>query len=209
VGDATAQPADTRGFLYADDGIRLLRAWRNGDAAATPIRAPDSRFAENRMQNAQGKTVDLLYRLSTGHGGVMCEACHGSTHAIWPNAVPGANDNVAAIQIQGHAGTITECLACHERSPGLTLDGPHGMHPVGDRGWNKDHKEIAEKRPAACKSCHGADGLGTVLSRTAAERTLVCKDEKGTLCRNDGTITVAKGTPINCIQCHLNMIDGD
>ena len=27
----------------------------------------------------------MLYRVSTGHEGVFCEACHGSTHGIWPN----------------------------------------------------------------------------------------------------------------------------
>ena len=52
-----------------------------------------SRFAENQS----------LYRLSgnkdgsgKGHGGVMCEGCHGSTHAIWPNQNPFANDNITA-----------------------------------------------------------------------------------------------------------------
>ena len=47
--------------------------------------------------------------MSTGHGGLFCEACHGSTHAEWPAANPNANDNVPATQIQGHTGYIAEC----------------------------------------------------------------------------------------------------
>jgi hypothetical protein len=47
VGDATNQPADTSGFIYAADGIRLLRAWRTGDTNAIPILSSESRFAED------------------------------------------------------------------------------------------------------------------------------------------------------------------
>ena len=210
VGDAINQPPDTTGFIYADDNIRLLQAYLAGDENATPIKAAASRFAENRVVNDDGETVDLLYRLSKGHGGVMCEGCHGSTHAIWPNANPWANDNVTANQIQGHSGTITECTTCHEGGLGLTLGGPHGMHPVADRNWNKEHEELAEGNGTACKSCHGANGQGTVLSSTAAVRTWECKDEKGTLCnREDQIITVAKGTQVSCTQCHENEIDHD
>jgi hypothetical protein len=208
VGDAIHQPADTTGFIYADDNIRLLQAYLADDPDATPIKAADSRFAENQVVNDGGETVDLLYRLSKGHGGVMCEGCHGSTHAIWPNANPWANDNVTANQIQGHSGTITECTVCHEGGLGLTLDGPHGMHPVADLNWNKGHEELAELNSTACKSCHGANGQGTVLSRTAAARTWECKDEKGTLCNSeDQIITVAKGTQVSCTQCHENEIN--
>ncbi len=208
VGDATTQPGNTQGFIYADDGIRLRQAYRSGDAAAAPIRAPASRFAENQVVNAQGKTVNLLYRLSKGHGGLMCEACHGSTHAIWPNANPKANDNVAANQIQGHSGTIVECTACHDGTLSASLDGPHGMHPL-DRNWNDKHGDVAERDTTACKSCHGSDGAGSVLSRTGAERSLQCKDEKGSLCsREDEIITVAKGTKVSCTLCHENKING-
>jgi hypothetical protein len=210
VGDAMQQPADRTGFIYDDDGIRLLRAFRSGDPSATPIRAADSRFAENQVVNDDGQTVDLLYRLSKGHGGVMCEGCHGSTHAIWPNANPWANDNVTATQIQGHSGTITECSACHESGLGLTLDGPHGMHPVASRHWNREHEDLSEDNSAACRSCHGQDGEGTVLSRTAAERIWECKDEKGSLCSSeDQLITVPRGTVVSCTQCHENEIDHD
>ncbi len=65
-----------------------------------------------------------LYRNSTGHGGLYCEACHNSTHAILPSRE--ARDNMQTIALQGYAGAITECTVCH----GLTVPagpGPHGM----------------------------------------------------------------------------------
>ncbi|WP_230970330.1 hypothetical protein [Nitrogeniibacter aestuarii] len=211
VGDATHQPGNTQGFIYAEDGIRLLRAYRSGDGSATPIRARDSRFAENQVTNSLGQPVDLLYRLSKGHGGLSCEGCHGSTHAIFPNPNADANDNVAATQIQGHSGTVIECNACHTGILPNRMDGPHGMHPVGaGSDWNEGHEDVAERDTTACKSCHGPDGAGTVLARTATERTWLCKDEKGSLCsREDQRITVSKGTVVSCTLCHENKINGD
>jgi hypothetical protein len=186
------RPADT---IVAPDGIRLLQAYTraehssNGGDAAT-ILAPESRFAENQT----------LFRLSgnddgsgKGHGGVMCEGCHGSTHAIWPNANPNANDNVAAIQLQGHAGTISECDTCHTADMGNTLGGPHGMHPVGrsTRFARGGHEDLAEDDPDACRACHGRDGEGTVLSKLPVPRRL------------DGTNYPA-GHEVGCTECHRN-----
>ncbi|MDY6993813.1 MAG: hypothetical protein SVR94_14590, partial [Pseudomonadota bacterium] len=155
IGDAvTIEQIDTSDFIMAADGIRLLQAYRRSDAdqAQLPfIQAPTSRFAENQR----------LYRFSSGHGGVMCNGCHGSTHAIWPVQPSGddpnspflANDNLAAIGLQGHSGTLSECTICH--TPGsleLTLDGPHGMHPVNDPQWNQEHKKVAGKNKTACRA---------------------------------------------------------
>jgi hypothetical protein len=56
-----------------------------------------------------------LFKQSRGHNGVMCAACHGSPHAITPTVTP--NDNVQAITIQGHAGTIDNCVVCHKGRP--------------------------------------------------------------------------------------------
>lgn len=210
TGDAVDNLADSLGLPAADDdGIRLLRAYTiragldasgqpDGTELAEPIVAANMRFAEN----------ETLYRLSKGHGGVMCEGCHGSTHAIFPNPFNMANDNVAAKQLQGHAGTIVECSTCHTGDLGNTLQGPHGMHPVGDTRFARGGHEHMDTQ--TCKSCHGADGLGTVLSMTADDRRLECKDEKGSLCaREDQTITVARRTMIGCVQCHENYIDGE
>lgn len=104
------------------------------------------------------------------------------------------NDNVAAKQIQGHSGTISECSTCHAAgSLPLTLRGPHGMHNVGDSRWTSGHKSLAESNLQACAACHGVDFRGTALSRTAAVRTWSTEY---------GTRTVAKGQVVGCYDCH-------
>ncbi len=223
TGDAV-NPNHPAGAIVADDGLRLLQAYV--DDPNNPIRVPTSRFAENEQ----------LYRLSgtetstqgnQGHQGIMCEGCHGSTHAIWPNANPDANDNVAAIQLQGHAGTITECGTCHTGGLGLSQEGPHGLHEISPMSqnngqldpnatitfWNKEHEDAAGPE---CKTCHGTDGLGTVLSRTFADRTLECDDVGRNGCQRVTVnghqrkrIFVPKGTQVPCDLCHENKINGD
>jgi hypothetical protein len=171
--------------LMAIDGLRTIVAFDPSDAAASPRLAGNTRFAEN-----SGK----LFRFSKGHGGIACEACHNSTHAIWANPVDTHNDNVAAKELQGHTGTVAECSTCH--APGslaLTLNGPHGMHNVGDARWTKGHENLAEANVKACAACHGPNYRGTVLSRTAATRTWSTEY---------GTRTVATGTQVGCYDCH-------
>ncbi len=185
------------------DELRLLMAYNVSDHASNGgpdnlplLKNPDSRFA----------TTEALYRLSgaddgtdKGHGGLSCEGCHGSTHAIWPNANPYANDNKAANGIQGHVGTIIECNSCHEGDLGNTLEGPHGMHPVGDtRFSNGGHEDMVEHNSAmkdACRACHGMTGEGTVLARAATDRVLRNEHE---------TITLKKGDVVTCSLCHEN-----
>ena len=205
TGDAVDNLSDSQGVIVASDGIRLLQAFRRGDLNATPILALNKRFAETQ----DGEGNDHLYRLSKGHGGVMCEGCHGSTHAIWPNPVLTSNDNITSVDLQGHTGTLTECDTCHEQgSLGLTLDGPHGMHPVNDFNWTKNHKEIAEHNGGTCQTCHGKAGEGTVLARTAADRVGLCKDKKGSLCSSEGQKPkLVKGTEVSCTLCHGNYIN--
>jgi hypothetical protein len=208
TGDSGSNLARTPGTLVNTvdtsgnpDGIRLRQAFRTGDAKATPIVPTNKRFAEpavpasfNGFANP-GAGNPQLYRVSTGHGGVMCEGCHGATHAEWPNANPNANDNVTANQLQGHTGTIVECSTCHGTAMNNqnTLGGPHGMHPVGDntsfaRGG---HENLA--RGSSCTVCHGpgsrSSNQGTVLSLAKADRNL-----RGTLVR--------KGEPVGCSVCH-------
>jgi hypothetical protein len=62
-----------------------------------------------------------LYRFSKGHGGVYCEGCHDSTHAIALSRE--SNDAIKFIQLQGHSGTLNECMVCHLTQP--TGSGPH------------------------------------------------------------------------------------
>jgi len=176
AGDAVSKTALAGAPPLEPDGIRFSTAFRAGDASASPIVAGNTRFAEE-----PGK----LYRRSKGHGGVACEACHGSTHAIWS---ANANDNVAATQLQGHAGTIGECSACHQSPPSVGLGGPHGMHPVG-AAWVSAHHDYAEGRQSSCQPCHGTDYRGTVLSRMFATRTLAGR-------------TLTAGTVIGCYTCH-------
>ncbi|MES9834304.1 MAG: cytochrome C [Candidatus Thiodiazotropha sp. DIVDIV] len=166
--------------------VRLTQAWEDNIDTATPRIAENKRFAENNS---------TLYRNSLGHGEIACEGCHGSTHAIWPNANEASNDNLASIQLQGHVGTISDCSTCHTSLP-LTLSGPHGMHNVNSRGWNLDHEDFYEDDPGSCQSCHGVNLEGTVLSQAAADRNYL-RDDDG-----ERTIFVAKGTQVSCTLCH-------
>ncbi len=72
----------------------------------------DNRYAENPAK---------LYKVSTGHGGLYCESCHNSTHAILTSREP--KDNLQSISLQGRAGTIEQCTVCHLTKP--TSGGPH------------------------------------------------------------------------------------
>lgn len=56
-----------------------------------------------------------LFQHSVGHQGVPCAACHGSPHAIAPTRTTA--DNLQAIGLQGHAGTIDTCTVCHSSTP--------------------------------------------------------------------------------------------
>ncbi|MCX7053313.1 MAG: carboxypeptidase regulatory-like domain-containing protein [Proteobacteria bacterium] len=171
--------------LMASDGLRTNVAFDPTDASASPRLASNKRFAENSGQ---------LFRFSKGHSGIACEACHNSTHAIWANPVDTHNDNVAAKELQGHTGTVAECSTCH--APGslaLTLNGPHGMHNVGDSRWTSGHESLAQANVKACAACHGPNYRGTVLSRTAAVRTWSTEF---------GTRTVPKGQVVGCYDCH-------
>ena len=132
-----------------------------------------------------------LYRFSTGHGNLQCEACHGSTHAEFPAAHP--NDNVLTTSIQGHTGMLVECNACHVGQPNTITGGPHGMHPVGTQ-WVKDHEQIGSGNTGQCRTCHGTDYRGTVLSRVQGARTV--NTEKF------GVKTFFDGEQISCYQCH-------
>ena len=66
--------------------------------------AVDQTFATNADTPAAGLS---LYRFSTGHGGLECEACHGSTHAEFPSSH--RNDNIQSVEHQGHVGMLVEC----------------------------------------------------------------------------------------------------
>jgi hypothetical protein len=153
------------------------------DPATNTLRhVVDTRFATNLNTPATGIS---LYRFSTGHGNLQCEACHGATHAIYPahNA-----DNLVSEGVQGHDGTIAECTACHTTVPNTITGGPHGMHPVGS-SWVKTHQNVAENNAAQCTVCHGTDYRGSPLSKMFTTRSL------------DGK-TFTKGQQVSCYACH-------
>ena len=213
TGDVNSNLAGSTGVVKGPDGLRLIQAWRSGDANAKPIIAANRRFAEN--QTGSGSTTkQVLYRLSIGHGGVFCEGCHGSTHAEWPNQIANSNDNVTATQLQGHSGKIVECSTCHGTNT-LTISdfrgkfdangrmrGPHGMHPV-DQRWVSDHHDVFKDDATprgTCQACHGSRLQGSPLARTAADRTFSTEGR---------TRTIAKGTQVSCTLCHENPLNDD
>ncbi len=200
TGDAVSNLTASTGAIKASDNIRLLQAYRLNDPKATPIVPTNKRFAENVVtaaENAAAAGNPKLYRVSTGHGGLFCQACHGSTHAEWAASPtnPNANDNVTAVQLQGHTGTIMECSTCHSGSTGNNLNGPHGMHPVGSSSWISGHEDLAESttQKNACRACHGQTGQGTPLSRVPVARIV-------------GSRTFAKGEQVTCTKCHGNKL---
>lgn len=149
--------------------------------------AVDATFATNADAPAAGLS---LYRFSRGHGGLACEACHGSTHAEYPSTH--INDNLQSARVQGHDGVLVDCAACHGSNPSTVTGGPHGMHPVG-QGWVSVHHEVAERQgSAACAECHGTNFRGTPLSYTLGPRAI----------NAFGTKTLWKGFQVGCYNCH-------
>lgn len=157
-------------------------------SGAEPV-AVSQLFATNPNTPAPG--LDL-YRFSSGHGGLQCSACHGSTHAEFPSSH--ANDNLQSIALQGHAGLVVECTACHDSMPDTFSGGPHGMHPIGS-AWAHDHGDAVEHGGglAQCRACHGGDLRGTVLSRSQGDRTFST---------DFGTKHFWNGYEIGCYDCH-------
>lgn len=215
TGDAMDNMHGTPGTVGdPQDGIRLMQAYLSTDTKATPIVPSNKRFAENTVPATfngmpnPGAGSPMLYRVSKGHEGVFCEGCHGSTHGIWPNRDPNANDNVAALQLQGHTGVVSECSTCHTGDMGNTLDGPHGMHPVGSAGAkfaDGGHEKLAENNPDACRACHGQNGEGTALSAMHTDRVLKC-DKSTTFCPGGKTQLFPEDYQVTCTDCHSNKL---
>lgn len=164
------------------------------DAIGHMREAADATFATTPDAPAPGLS---LYRFSTGHGGLKCEACHGSTHAEFPTTHQ--NDNLQSIALQGHAGMLSDCTTCHASQPQTVSGGPHGMHPIG-QSWVERHGDAAEDgRAGQCKTCHGTDYRGTELSRALGDRTLDAF----------GTKHFWRGFQIGCYGCHAGPNDED
>ena len=181
TGTATSNKGQIR-YTSALDTNGVLRVAANQTFATTPNTPPTPPPSLNLS----------LYRFSVGHGGLQCSACHGSTHAEFPSSH--VNDNLRNIGLQGHAGVMSECTACHTNSPSTITGGPHGMHPVGS-AWVSSHHDALENGQATraqCQLCHGTDYRGTVLSRMQADRTF----------SGFGGQTFFRGALIGCYTCH-------
>ena len=151
----------------------------------------DHTFATNADTPVPGLN---LYRFSKGHGGLQCEACHGATHAEYPSSH--AEENIQSENIQGHAGPVAECTACHTKVPATVNGGPHGMHTTGNV-WVKSHQE-ANKRGSAttpsCAYCHGTTSAGTPLSAIKVAKTINAGDF--------GVKNWPAGYQVSCFSCH-------
>jgi hypothetical protein len=167
------------------DGIREVQGV---DVNGVPRIWADTRFATNPNTPATGYS---LYRFSSGHGGLQCEACHGATHAEYPSSH--SQDNALSMDLQGYTGPVTECKACHATVPNSANGGPHGMHTIG-QAWVSSHGDAAERSgTTACTACHGADYRGSPLSKTRIARSFT-KDSK--------TFSFAAGHNMGCYDCH-------
>ena len=155
----------------------------------------DKRFATTPNVPSTGFN---LYRFSTGHGGLQCEACHGATHAEYTSSLP--SDNILSTQVQGHVGTIAECSACHAKPPVTSKGGPHGLHTIGSTGWVSTHGDVAEAGASACAYCHGADYRGGPLSAASMARTFSIEGRK---------VSFAAGQQVGCYDCHNGPRGGD
>jgi hypothetical protein len=165
--EPSCQSCHTGSATHNNGQIRYTSVFQAGGTVRAAV---DQTFATTPNTPAPGLS---LYRFSTGHGGLQCEACHGSTHAEFPSTH--ANDNLRNLQLQGHVGVLSECSTCHPAVPNTVTGGPHGMHPVG-QSWVNQHHDLFESGAATraqCQACHGLDYRGTVLSRTQADRQLV------------------------------------
>lgn len=182
--EPTCQSCHVGTAVSAAGQLRFTSAFA---ASGSPRTAIDQTFATNSGVPAAGLS---LFRFSKGHGNLYCEACHGSTHAEFPSA--DANDNVQTILLQGHAGTLAECSACHTTVPSTANGGPHGLHPLGAQ-WVNAHGDVAERGASQCQACHGSDYSSTVLSRTRSDRTLSTRF---------GVKTFWRGYRVSCYACH-------
>ena len=176
---------------HTGDAISNSGQIRFTDAFDSPghLRVPvNTRFATNPNTPATGTS---LFRFSLGHGGLQCEACHGSTHAEFTSAQP--NDNLQSIALQGHVGKLAECTACHDTVPSTVTGGPHGLHPI-DQSWISSHGDVADGNAAQCQVCHNTNYSGTVLSHTQGVRTFSIDE--------GGSKTFWRGQKITCYDCH-------
>jgi hypothetical protein len=118
-----------RDVHYAN-GMDCMDCHGDMNEVASPARRPWQ--DEPRCDNCHARSgfsfeqPNTLFRNAKGHQGVHCAACHGSPHAITPTVT--GPDNLQALALQGHAGTIDTCTVCHNETP----DEPFPHHADDD-----------------------------------------------------------------------------
>lgn len=159
------------------------------DATGKWRQTSDTTFATNNNVPIQGSN---LYRFSSGHGGVFCSGCHGSTHAEYPTLR--ANDNVYPASLQGYKAKITECSVCHTSALVATPNGgPHGIHDLG-QVWVNAHGDYVDSHGSqGCTYCHGSNYKGLALSQSKVQRVFSVEE---------GSKTFSAGHQFNCYDCH-------
>jgi hypothetical protein len=194
--EPVCQSCHTGTAAHNNGQIRYTSAFESN---GQPRVAADTTFATQPNTPATGLS---LYRFSAGHGGLQCEACHGSTHAEFPSTHH--SDNLRNLELQGHAGVMVECTACHAGMPNTVSGGPHGMHPLGS-SWINSHPDLVEGSGAAsCQACHGTDYRGTVLSRAHSDRSFTVGFDGGSV-----TLNLFRGAVVSCYACHNGPGGGD
>lgn len=155
----------------------------------------DVRFASNANTPAAGVS---LFRFSTGHGNMQCEACHNSTHAEFTDKPStngnSVNDNRRAVAAQGYAAAIRECTVCHTSMPSTTNGGPHGMHPIGASWVSRHENVVSSSNRADCLYCHGSTSAGSPLAVIKVAKTFSVGDGR--------TKSFAVNERVTCWSCH-------
>jgi hypothetical protein len=115
-----------RDVMY-QKGLTCIACHGNTAAVANEVRNPWVDLPRCGDSHCHGdkyaEEPDKRYRDSKGHGGIYCEGCHGSPHAILPTVQ--ANDNAQNIALQGYPGALDDCRVCHGTWP--DGPGPHDM----------------------------------------------------------------------------------
>lgn len=197
-------------WVSADHGARYAQ----DPTACTMCHGTDltgtglSKTATARSYAVGGKT----YAIAAGTQ-VACATCHvvHSTDLSWVSADHGASyeadpDGCAMCHGADLSGTAIS-KAATDRS--YTVAGKtyllasgvsvgcatcHVPHATTSTWVSSTHGPLYESDPAGCKSCHGADLAGTVLSRTAASRSYTYGKK---------TTTFAAGAKVACAKCHV------
>ena len=165
------------------------------DAAGRVRQAVNQTFATqtNRPMAGTGS-----FSHSMGHGGLKCAACHGPAHGEWPTTE--ANENLQSIRLQGTAGTVLRCAACHTNTPTTVTGGPHGLHSVNQYWVEKHHDLMGNPDDGGhleCRACHGVNYRGTALARAGIDSTF----------NGRGSHHFWKGFQVGCYDCHNNPIN--